>query len=75
MKSCISGLVHTNPDIFETAWLLHESAFRPHETNESAHRNRIFSKWFPRVIAGPVHTNLVKRIGGFINVLIRVDGA
>lgn len=49
--------------------LLHESAFRPHETNESALRNRIFSKSFPRVINGPVHTNLGKRIGGFIKLM------
>ena len=42
--------------------LLHESAFRLHETNESAHRNRIFSKSFSRVITGPVHTNLGKEL-------------
>ena len=36
------GPVHTNPDNFET--VLSELAFRPHETSESAHWNRIFSE-------------------------------
>ena len=31
-----------NPDSLETEYLLYESAFRPHETSESAHGNRIF---------------------------------
>lgn len=37
--------------------------------------NILLHESFPRVITGPVHTNLGKRIGGFINGLIRVDGA
>ena len=37
------GPVHTNPDIFESSLcLIRELAFRPHETSESAHWNRIF---------------------------------
>ena len=37
------GPGHTNPDIFETVLcLISELAFRPHETSESAHWNRIF---------------------------------
>ena len=40
-----------NPDIFQTAkfMFLCESAFRPHETSESAHRNGIFLKPLSRV--------------------------
>ena len=39
------GPVHTNPDIFETVLcLVSELAFRPHETSESTHWNRIFSE-------------------------------
>ena len=36
------GAVHTNPGKFETTSFLLESAFRPQETSESSHRNRIF---------------------------------
>lgn len=45
-----SESVHTNRIFLRTAFcllpffFLHESAFRQHETNESAHRNRIFLK-------------------------------
>ena len=39
------GPVHTNQDNFETVLcLISELAFRPHETSESAHWNRIFSE-------------------------------
>ena len=44
------GHVHTNPDIFETAYFLHESAFCPHETNECAHQNHIVLKPLPRAV-------------------------
>ena len=38
------GPVYTNPDTFQSADFFYESVFRPHETSESAHRNRIFLK-------------------------------
>ena len=41
-----NGSVHSSRDIFEAAHFIfvHESAFRPHETSESADRNCIFFK-------------------------------
>ena len=46
----VLGAVHTNPGKFETTSFLLESAFRPQETSESGHRNRIFlnrcPQWF-----------------------------
>lgn len=37
-----------NSDILEIVYLLHDSAFHPHETNKSADRNRIFLKLVSR---------------------------
>ena len=36
---------------------INESASRPHETSESAHRNRIFFKPLSTVVESPVHTS------------------
>ena len=67
--------IHTNPDILETAYLnfLNKSAFRPHKTSESAHRNGIFFKLLPRVVYKPIHTNPDEQICGFKNVRICED--
>ena len=57
----IYGPVQRNPDNFETASLSHESAFRPHETSESVHRDYIFLKLLSRVVLlGP--TDLLIRV-------------
>ena len=37
------------PDTFENAYFFYESALCPHETGESAHRNRIFLKPLSRI--------------------------
>ena len=50
------GNVLTNPDIFEIAFFfffLHEWAFCPQETTESAYRNRILLKPRCRKCSGP----------------------
>ena len=52
--------VHTNPHFFS----FNESAFRPHETSESAHQNRIFT-----------HITRVKKVRGLKNFRISVDKA
>lgn len=67
--------IHTNPDILETAYLnfLNKSAFRPHKTSESAHRNGIFFKLLPRVVYKPIHKNPVEQICGIKNVRICED--
>ena len=51
----LRGAVSTKPDIFETAFF-----FRPHETSESAHRNRnhIFLKPLSGVVWGPASTRI-----------------
>ena len=68
--------VHTNPDISETAYLSHRSAFCPHETSESAHRNPILLKPLCRkVYNGPVHSNPGNKICCIKNVRINAVGA
>ena len=47
---CLFGYVQTNPDIFEKAYFLHESAFFPHETGESAHQSHILLKPLSRAV-------------------------
>lgn len=54
-----------DPDIFEnTYYFLRESAFRPHETNESAHRNlHHFETAFQSVLRPPSRRIWVKTCG------------
>ena len=47
---CLFGYVQTNPDIFENAYFLPESASFPHETSESAHQNHIVLKSLSRIV-------------------------
>ena len=44
------GHDHTNQDIFETRFFLPESAFRPDEISETAHRYSIFLKHSPECV-------------------------
>ena len=69
------GAVHTNPGKFETAsFLLESRAFRPQETSESGHRNRIFFKPLSTVVEDPINTIPdKKKICVFKRVRIRVD--
>ena len=69
------GSVHSSQDIFEAAHFIfvHESAFRPHETSESAYRNCIFLKPLSGVVF-LLHTNPGEQWCGFKSVPCRVDG-
>ena len=44
LPQTINPRLNPDPGIFEIDTFLHESVFRPHETSESRHRERIFLK-------------------------------
>jgi len=63
---------HTNPDIFETAYIFKRTGLRPNESRESAHQNRIFQTDLQSGLRPFFKRNLGKQMYGFKN---GVEGA